>query len=171
MSSDEQRTADAERLRAATEILEAIVRDRGLLGALTVEERTRLIAAAGDLYNPDLEERRRWMKASRRAEKAAARENVEAVLAETGIRVLREKPVYTTPDPPKHAQFEQRDVEDPAFREVVELQHCYVCKERYLALHHFYDQLCPIVRRLQLRQARRDVATCAAAWRCSRAAA
>ena len=143
MSSDEQRAADAERLRAATEILEAIVRDRGLLGALTVEERTRLIAAAGDLYNPDLEQRRRWMKASRRAEKAAARENVEAVLAETGIRVLREKPVYTTPDPPKHAQFEQRDVEDPAFREVVELQHCYVCKERYLALHHFYDQLCP----------------------------
>jgi len=143
VSSDEQRAADAERLRAATEILEAIVRDRGLLGALTVEERTRLIAAAGDLYNPDLEQRRRWMKASRRAEKAAARENVEAVLAETGIRVLREKPVYTTPDPPKHAQFEQRDVEDPAFREVVELQHCYVCKERYLALHHFYDQLCP----------------------------
>jgi NAD(P)-dependent dehydrogenase (short-subunit alcohol dehydrogenase family) len=139
----DDRRADAERLRAVTETLEAIVRDRGLLGSLTVEERTRLIAAAGDLYNPDLEQRRRWMKASRRSEKAAARDKVSSTLAETGIRVLREKPVYTTPDPPKHAQFEQRDVDDPAFREVVELQHCYVCKERYRTLHHFYDQLCP----------------------------
>ena len=40
----------AERLKAATDILEEIVADRALLGALTVEERTRLLRAAGDVY-------------------------------------------------------------------------------------------------------------------------
>src|SRR5690242_13862466 len=58
VQNDDPWASDADRLRAATEILEEIVRDRGLLGSLTVEERTRLIAAAGDLYNPDLEQRR-----------------------------------------------------------------------------------------------------------------
>ncbi|MCA1837981.1 MAG: SDR family oxidoreductase, partial [Actinobacteria bacterium] len=40
--------------------------------------------------------------------------------------------------------FAQRNVEDdPDFKEAVEPQHCYVCKEKYTALHHFYDQMCP----------------------------
>ena len=28
-------------------------------------------------------------------------------------------------------------------RESIEPRHCYVCKEQYSRLHHFYDQLCP----------------------------
>ncbi|MDP9053129.1 MAG: SDR family oxidoreductase, partial [Acidobacteriota bacterium] len=28
-------------------------------------------------------------------------------------------------------------------RENVEPQHCYVCKEKYSEIHHFYDQMCP----------------------------
>jgi NAD(P)-dependent dehydrogenase (short-subunit alcohol dehydrogenase family) len=134
----------AERLRAVTETLESIVQDRGLLAALSVEERTRLLAAAADVHNPDLEQRRRWSKASRRREKADRLKRDEAVLADAGIRLLRNKPVFTTPDPPRPAVAEQTDVEDdPEFREVVEPQHCYVCKQRYLTIHHFYDQLCP----------------------------
>ena len=133
------------------------MQDRGLLAALSLDERTRLLTAAADVHNPDLEQRRRWSKASRRREKAERVKRDEAVLADAGIRLLRSKPVFTTPDPPRPAIVEQTEVEDdPEFREVVELQHCYVCKQRYLTIHHFYDQLCPDVRRLQLRQARRD---------------
>jgi hypothetical protein len=58
-------TDPAERLRAATEILESVVRDRGLLGALSVEERTRLLSAAGDVHNPDIVQRRLWAKSLR----------------------------------------------------------------------------------------------------------
>ena len=134
----------AERLKAAIEALEAVVRDRGLLGELTVEERTRLLNAAGDVFEPDLAQRRRWGKAIRRKEKEAKLERDESVLAETGIRVLREKPLFTTPNVFPPDGFEQVEVDgDPEFREVVELQHCYVCKERYLEIHRFYDQLCP----------------------------
>jgi NAD(P)-dependent dehydrogenase (short-subunit alcohol dehydrogenase family) len=133
----------SEELRAATDALEAIVRDRSLLEAVSVEERTRLLSAAGAVFNPDVAARRRWGKALRRREKAAKVLRDESVLAETGIRVLREKPVFTTPNVFPPGGFEQADVEDePGFPEVAEPQHCYVCKERYLELHPFYDQLC-----------------------------
>jgi NAD(P)-dependent dehydrogenase (short-subunit alcohol dehydrogenase family) len=128
----------AERLSTALEILEEIVADRALLGALTIDERTRLLRAAGDVYEPDLAQRRRWGKAVRRNEKAAKAQKIETVLAGTGIRALREKPVFVTPNvtPPE-------DFEPAEFAEVIEPQHCYVCKQRYVAVHPFYDQLCP----------------------------
>jgi NAD(P)-dependent dehydrogenase (short-subunit alcohol dehydrogenase family) len=142
----QKRIADevAEQLKAATELLEAVVRDRGLLAALTVEERTRLLSAAGSVFNPDLVARRQWGKTIRRQQKAAKVQRDESVLAETGIRVLREKPVFTTPNVFPPDGFQQAEVDDDAqFREVVEPQHCYVCKRLYRDVHPFYDQLCP----------------------------
>jgi NAD(P)-dependent dehydrogenase (short-subunit alcohol dehydrogenase family) len=35
------------------------------------------------------------------------------------------------------------DRPDPYARTSKELQHCYVCKQKYSVIHHFYDQLCP----------------------------
>ncbi|MGH3050235.1 MAG: SDR family NAD(P)-dependent oxidoreductase, partial [Gaiellaceae bacterium] len=136
MAAAEDQNRTAERLKALTEELEALVGDRALLGALTVEERTRLLSAAADVHNPDLVERRRWAKAARRAEKAERTRRDESVLAETGIRVLRAQPVFTTPNvfPPTEAGTEPL--------EVVEPQHCYVCKQPYVEIHHFYDQMC-----------------------------
>ena len=135
---------DAETLKAVTAVLQEIVRDRSLLGSLTVEERTRLLRAAASVHEPDLVQRRRWAKAVRRIEKATKAQRDEAVLADTGIRVLREKPVFTTPNVFTPEAFEQADVDDdPDFREVLEPQHCYVCKELYSGIHSFYDQLCP----------------------------
>jgi NAD(P)-dependent dehydrogenase (short-subunit alcohol dehydrogenase family) len=140
---DDASATDAERLKAAIAVLEEIVADRSLLGALTIEERTQLLRAAGDVYEPDLVQRRRWGKAVRRNEKAAKADRIEEVLATTGIRTLREKPVFVTPNVSPPDGFEQDDVDDPAFREVAEPQHCYVCKQLYVAVHPFYDQLCP----------------------------
>ena len=132
------------------------MRDRSLLAGLTVEERTRLLSAAGDVFNPDLVQRRQWGKTMRRQQKRTKLKRDETVLAETGIRVLREKPVFTTPNVFPPDEFEQQDVDEPEFREVVEPQHCYVCKRLYRDIHPFYDQLCPECARLQLRQADRD---------------
>jgi len=137
----------AGQLRAATELLEAVVRDRGLLGSLSIEERTRLLSAAADVFNPDVVQRRRFTKSKRKQERDASIRADESLLADTGIRVLRERPVFTTPNvyPPKG--FEAADMEpvDEASdtRETLEEQHCYVCKQPYRELHFFYDQLCP----------------------------
>ena len=133
---------NATRLREAIEALEAVVRDRGLLGDLSLEDRHRLLAAAGDVFNPDVVQRRQWGKALRKREKAAKQERDERVLAETGIRVLREKPVFTTPNVFAPDDFVQREVDDAERREVIDQQHCYVCKQRYVEIHPFYDQLC-----------------------------
>ena len=83
------------------------------------------------------------MKAKRKEERDASIRADEALLADTGIRVLREKPVFTTPNvyPPK--AFEQDEVARSDARETLEEQHCYVCKQPYRELHPFYDQLCP----------------------------
>ena len=52
--------------------------------------------------------------------------------------------MFTTPNVFPPADFEQQDVaDDPDFREPVEPQHCYICKQDFTAIHHFYDQLCP----------------------------
>src|SRR5215217_8278912 len=83
------------------------------------------------------------VKATIRQRKAAAVRKEEQVLEERGIRSLRRQSVFNTPNVFPPEQFEQADVDDPDFRETVEERHCYVCKEQYSTLHHFYDQLCP----------------------------
>nr|WP_202796861.1 SDR family oxidoreductase [Pedosphaera parvula] len=133
----------SEKLRAATELLEAVSADRTLLSQMSREDRARLLQAAGRVYSPDVSERRRLNKAQQRQRKAEKLERDQEVLAVTGIRELRRKPVFTTPNPLPPASVEQNEVKDPDFREVVEPQNCYICKRDYSQIHHFYDQLCP----------------------------
>ena len=85
------------------------------------------------------------MKAVERERNAAQVRRDGAVLDETGIRTLRRKPVFTTPNVFPPEGFEPRDIgaDEPEFRESVEPQNCYICKQKYSVIHHFYDQLCP----------------------------
>ena len=132
-----------ERLRAAAELLESIANNRELLAEAPSEDQKRLVRAAGSVYQPDNVARRRLVKANRRQDKAAKTTREENALSDTGIRKLRRENVFNTPNVFPPPPFEQVDVEDPEFREAVEPQHCYVCKQSYAAIHHFYDQLCP----------------------------
>jgi len=134
----------AAQLKAAAELLEQAAANRALLAQLSVEDRSRLLKAAGDIYCPDVAQRRRLVKASSKQRKAEKQQRDDSRLNETGIRKLRREKVFTTPNvfPPK--DFQQHEVhENPDFREVVEPQNCYICKQDYSQLHHFYDQLCP----------------------------
>jgi NAD(P)-dependent dehydrogenase (short-subunit alcohol dehydrogenase family) len=133
-----------ERIRAAADLLEAIAADRALLAQADAEDRLRLLKAAGQVSRPDAVDRRRLVQATRRERKAAKVRRAEQVLTETGIRKLRGQPVFSTPKLFAPVDFEQQDVTGEAdFRETLEPQNCYVCKQDYSALHHFYDQLCP----------------------------
>jgi len=110
---------------------------------LTEDERIRFVTAAGDVFCPDPVVRRRRVKAMsrrRRIERASADTRV---LNETGIRTLRDKPVFTTPNvfPPKDFEPVQA-AEDREPAETADARHCYVCKREYSEVHHFYDQLC-----------------------------
>ncbi|MEO8502390.1 MAG: SDR family oxidoreductase [Acidobacteriota bacterium] len=136
-----------ERLRAAADLLESIDADRGLLIQVPEAERQRLLRAARVVTEPDHRARRRLVKASIRQRKAAIVQKAETVLGNTGIRELRRKPVFISPNvyPPKLANGPNGVDEatpEPAGN-LGESQHCYVCKQHYVTIHHFYDQLCP----------------------------
>ena len=154
MSSKQTEIDLLERLREVTDFLEEIVRNRGLLAHLTPEERTRLIQAAGNVFNPDVGQRRHLVKAVEKRRKRARIDRADNVLHETGIRSLRRQTVFTTPNvfPPKelgtgpgHAGARSAEAAEAA-------RHCYVCKQDYSEIHHFYDQLCPACADLNYRK-------------------
>jgi NAD(P)-dependent dehydrogenase (short-subunit alcohol dehydrogenase family) len=139
-----------ERIRAATDLLEGIDADRRLLDLLPDADRERFLRAVSLVDNPDNRTRRRYLKATARQQRVARLQQADDVLHETGIRTLRRKPVFTTPNvfPPSsfvpqdvHGDDEHRDVGTGPI--VGEVRHCYVCKQTYSTIHHFYDQLCP----------------------------
>jgi NAD(P)-dependent dehydrogenase (short-subunit alcohol dehydrogenase family) len=134
-----------ERARAAAELLERLAEDWSELEQLPEDERRRLHLAVARMYDPDPVARRRRMKAGVRERKAADTLREEAVLHSTGIRTLRRKPVFTTPNvfPPQPGKLLESEVEG---------RHCYVCKQKISVVHHFYDQLCPPCAELNFRK-------------------
>ena len=160
---DAEREALLTRLRDTAAMLERVAEDRALLAALSVEDRKRLIQAAGSVFNPDPAARRRLVKTFARLKKNDRAKRDDRIMSESGIRVLRRQPVFTTPRvfPPKHfnaldvAPTEQDEATARAAAEAaaaataaadapqVEARACYICKARFTAVHHFYDRLCP----------------------------
>lgn len=136
-----------ERLRAAATLLESVAADRQLLDRLPAEDRQRLHQAVAQVYHPDPAVRRIKLKAAEKARHASKVQAEETVLDRTGIRTLRRKPVFTTPNVFAPEGFLPHDVPPEADavqpRESVEPKHCYVCKRKYTSIHFFYDQLCP----------------------------
>lgn len=140
-------------LHAAIELLEQTVKNRALLATLSEADHTRLMKAAGDLYCPDVDQRRRLVKAKLKQRKAAKQQQDDSKLNGTGIRKLRREKVFTTPNVFPPLNFQQAEVIDnPNFHEAIEPQNCYVCKKDYSKIHHFYDQLCPSCAELNWRK-------------------
>jgi NAD(P)-dependent dehydrogenase (short-subunit alcohol dehydrogenase family) len=168
-----------ERLRAATETLELIAANRGMLALLPEEDLRRLRQAVAHVHVPDVRSRRAMVKAIIRRRKLEQAHRDDEVLAGTGIRTLRRQPVFTTPNVFAPAAFVPHDIapgvddavrddaaEAPAAdqhddaprqrlrhetgqprvgahpRETVRPRFCYICKQPYSAIHHFYDRLC-----------------------------
>jgi len=148
-----QADGHAGQLKSAIEVLEQAAKNRTLLAKLSPEEFSRLLTAAGAIYCPDVSERRRLVKTKARQRKAEKLQRDQSKLNETGIRKLRREKVFTTPNVFPPEGFEQQEIKDqPEFREVVEPQNCYICKQDYSTIHHFYDQLCPACAELNFRK-------------------
>ncbi|WP_309671567.1 SDR family oxidoreductase [Gemmatimonas sp.] len=135
-----------EDLRAASSLLERVVADRSLLVQVPAEERQRFLEAVGQVFHPDARARRSMVKATSKQRKLDAAKRDDSVLQETGIRELRRKPVFTTPnvyllgDGAKGTSTDAfRDDDAP---EAIVPQHCYICKQKFTTIHHFYDQMC-----------------------------
>nr|WP_228076762.1 SDR family oxidoreductase [Lysobacter ciconiae] len=133
-----------ERLQVAVELLEAVAADRTLLDELPKAARSRLHQAVARVYHPEPGQRRQKLKAQERERNAENIRRADEVLNQTGIRALRRKPVFTALNYfPPHGPEGQPQTDAAAGTESPELLHCYVCKQKYTRVHHFYDQLCP----------------------------
>ena len=143
----------AKHLQTTIETLEQIAADRTLLGRLSADDRKRLLIATATVYNPDTRDRRRLVKAIIRHRKSEVARRDETVRADTGIRELRRRPVFTTPNVYPPRAFEPADVSfddetaqstmHAEARHTAEPVKCYICKRPYTEVHHFYDHLCP----------------------------
>jgi hypothetical protein len=86
------------RLRETIELLESIAADRTVLAGVPDGDRKRLLQAVANVYSPDRVERRRKSKVVARDRKAARVPREQGVLHDTGIRTLRRKPAFHTPN-------------------------------------------------------------------------
>ena len=121
-----------EQLRRMTLVLEELAGDWTLFERLLPDERDRLRRAIARAHEPDRAIRRKRAR-NRRAD-ALRRDDL--ALHETGIRALRRRPVFTTPNVFLPEQLgELAHATGPRV--------CYTCKAAYARIHHFYDQLCP----------------------------
>jgi NAD(P)-dependent dehydrogenase (short-subunit alcohol dehydrogenase family) len=146
LPTDNDDLALLERLRIATGLLESVAADWSLLERLPAEDRQRLHQAVAQVYHPDPVVRRQRLKAAERERNSSQIRQDDELLNSTGIRKLRRQSVFTTPNVFPPEGFKPHDIEsdEPERRESIEPQHCYVCKQKYSLIHHFYDQLCPV---------------------------
>jgi NAD(P)-dependent dehydrogenase (short-subunit alcohol dehydrogenase family) len=130
------------RFRLAADMLDEIVADRTILADIPEPDRNRFLNAAGRVSRPDAIDRRQLLKVVKRKRRLERVERQESLLAETGIRKLRrERVMITSPNifPPKAESAGEKadtapDTEEP--------RNCYVCKDEFTTVHHFYDRLC-----------------------------
>jgi NAD(P)-dependent dehydrogenase (short-subunit alcohol dehydrogenase family) len=151
-----------DRALETADFLEALRARPGLLASLPSDLRGRLLQAAGEVSCPDPWSRREFTRAVKRRRRAEQRSADERALAQTGIRVKREEPVFATPAPRTAPLLAGTDIdralgEAPraidatsgaqaclasGTRTVIQERNCYVCKQRFTELHFFYDSLC-----------------------------
>jgi NAD(P)-dependent dehydrogenase (short-subunit alcohol dehydrogenase family) len=135
-------------LEACLKVLEAVAADRGALAHVPLEQRLRLLEAAGRVSLPNRAEQRKLAKAFRRKEHVEEKAADQALMDETGIRAGRRAPVFATPEPRALAGGAEdapgaAGAPDDAGAELRQPRKCYVCKAEFRRLHVFYDQLCP----------------------------
>src|SRR5688572_4066484 len=131
---------DLEEVQRCAELLEAIVQDPALLAELPQELRKTLLIAAGRISRPESHQRRRLVKALRRARRRRVETDDRQARSSAGIRVAREAAVFVAPAPAPALQ-EAAPAAEP--KRLLKPKACYVCKAEFTLLHHFYDALCP----------------------------
>ena len=99
--------------------------------------RIELMKAAGMLSRPDRDIYLQRRKKHRKTRKEKYREGDRNARKTTGIRSAREASVFVAPK-----LLEAPSIDDIDKTKLSSPRNCYVCKEKYEYLHHFYDAMC-----------------------------
>ncbi len=115
-------------------VLEKLSVNTNQVFELPEQQRIALMKAAGMLSRPN---RDKFQQRRKDAKKAAKRKMIERdkhVRKKTGIRSAREATVFIAPTILETPNEDVGELESP--------RNCYVCKEMYTKMHHFYDAMC-----------------------------
>ncbi len=156
--SDSNTKADIPaRLVAATVLLQEIAADRGLLAEVDRAMAQELLKAAGEVSRPDRAARKVLARRRRKEKFAGERDADQALLDTTGIRTLRDNPIFQTPRRRSlHTSQEATErlddagapgaPDDAASSEGIgntnRVRSCYCCRKDHTEVHFFYDQMC-----------------------------
>lgn len=119
-------------------ILESLNTDTNQIFEIPKEKRKALIMAAGLLSRPSREEFSRRKKEAKKAERRKIKERDKHARNNTGIRSARDASIFVAP---KMISLTGRDSESGV--KLAKARECYVCKDMFDTLHHFYDTMCP----------------------------
>ena len=127
-----------EQIEQCIALLETLNADTNLIFEIPKDKRLALIMAAGLFSRPSREEFLRRKKEGKKAAKRKIVQKDKDARKTTGIRSAREASIFIAP---KMIGGKETETAPP-----IELEfprECYVCKESYNLLHHFYDAMCP----------------------------
>lgn len=128
----------SERIDQCIALLEQLNADTNLIFDIPKEKRLALIMAAGLFSRPSREEFLRRRKEAKKAKKRKIVQKDKNARMGTGIRSAREASIFIAPK-----MIDGAKLENAAVVKLETKKECYVCKELYNHLHHFYDSMCP----------------------------
>ncbi len=124
-------------IEGCIEVLEAVLKDRGLLAQVPEETRIALLTAAGRVSHPTRLESIKLSRAIRAQNRRRLDAQDRKTRASTTIRRTRAAQVFVAPARVLIGQAPQQE------RELQKPRFCYVCKAEFRKLHFFYDSMCP----------------------------
>ena len=123
-----------EQIEECISILETLNSDTNKIFEIPKDKRLALIMAAGLFSRPSREEFLRRKKEAKKAEKRKIMQKDKDARKGTGIRRAREASIFIAPK-----MIEGAIIGKEPLVELEVPRECYVCKELYNHLHHFYD--------------------------------
>ena len=126
---------------ACLRVLRALAQDRSLMTEMDEETRQQLLRDAGQVSRPTRHEQRQAQRAFRKKNRAEQKSHDAQLVARAVNRLARRSSHYVLPA--STAPTAADVVPAPIVEELKKSRNCYVCKEEFRQVHHFYDQMCP----------------------------
>jgi NAD(P)-dependent dehydrogenase (short-subunit alcohol dehydrogenase family) len=117
-------------------VLKSLVADPNQIGLLPKDQKDELLAALGKLTAPNSKKELRKLRRQRRQAQKQQRSNADRkAIEKTGIRQARQESLFVAPE-------QLIESHQPDMPELSSAKNCYVCKQSFTQLHHFYDDMC-----------------------------
>jgi len=139
MNKIAERKYSLEEIDRCIHLLGDLVKNSVELAHLSKEQRIAILKAAGEISRPDRDEIRKRKKDRIRLKKQRIDDHERKLRKATGIRMAREKTVFTAPKAVLHSDVHNAFLE----LELVNPRACYICKKGFTKVHFFYDTMCP----------------------------